>query len=163
MLKVTKEHLDELLKKHSGHGRTNGTKNIPPIVREVIAKTAQIDTVRATSEAFGVSHSRAQALSEGVITRENGNDASLTNKVDKFIEKAQEQAAEKLLHTLNVITPEEIGASSLKEKLNAADKLAGVVNKLRPNVDLGVSVKDSNVVIYRPEQKKESDYDVVNT
>lgn len=165
MLKVSQQYLDKLLKskgvrvtgKCVGSGRTNGATVIPPMIREVIGKVALTEGATAAAEAFGVSVARASDYSNGHIINGDGRLSSVT----KFVEKAQEQAAEKLLHAIGVITDQEVEAAPLKVKLEVVDRFSRVVKNLQPPPSAEVSVRDSNVVIYRPEARREEDYEAI--
>ena len=146
-------------KLHNG-GRKNGDNNIPPLLREIIAKTAQFDTVKKTAEVFGVSHHHTQMLKHGSV----GNTPSpvLKGKIDGYLEDIQREASEKLLHTLGVITTGEVSAANLKDKVFVADKLAGVIGKVRDKKG-DISIGDGNqIVFYIPGQHKEEDYEVID-
>lgn len=160
MLKVSGQYLDEILSTHGvrntgTQGKVSGDSNVPPIIREVIGKIAVIDSPSNVARAFNVSEASASNYSNGHV---NHGDGKLAERIDSFVEKAQEQAASKLLHALGVITPEEVEAAPLKTKLEVVDRFAGVVSKLRPRF-VDPMIRDSNVVIYRPAMKKEEDYE----
>lgn len=162
MLKVSEKKMRELLARHGvgRSGRTNGTKNVPPILREVVGKLAAVDGSSEVARVFDVSEARASDYKNGFVTKNGKEDShGLGPKIASFVERAQEQAAEKLLHAIGVITPAEVEAAPLKTKLDVVDRFAGVVNKLRTPSEAGPSIRDSNVLIYRPEPKKEEDYE----
>jgi hypothetical protein len=139
-------------------GRTEGTKNVPPMVRELAGKLSVIDGPSVVAEVFDISVSRASDYSNGKVT---GEDKELDASIRGFVEKAQNQAAEKLLIAIGAVSEDEIKSAPLKTKLDVVDRFSRVVRNLAPKED-GPMIKDSNVIIYRPEMRKETDYEVIN-
>lgn len=127
-------------------GRAEGDTNIPPVIKDVIAQTALTDTGQNVAEAFGVSQSTVARHKDGA-------------NLAKFVEAAQEQAAEKLLGALGVITPEEVGCAKLTDKIKVAEGMAGIISKLGKREQQGVV---QQVIIYQPEKRDERSYEVID-
>jgi hypothetical protein len=146
-------------KLHNG-GRRNGDNNISPLLREIIAKTAQLDTVKKTAEVFGISHHHTQMLKHGNIG--NTPSVALKGKIDGYLESVQEEASKKLLHTLGVVQEDDISLAPLKDKLFVADKLAGVISKVREKKsDTGIE-GGNTIIFYVPGQREEKEYEVID-
>lgn len=157
-----KEHESNTGKKkwiREGNAACNGD-TIPPLLKNIIAITAVQDNGRAAARAFGTSNRSASSFEKGILGDERGApDESFKKQLDASLERIQAETSAKLLTTLGYITSGELESAELKTKLYAADKLAGVMGKVRERTGSAVQ---TNVVIYSPGVKEKVDYDVID-
>lgn len=154
----------EVKKLHNG-GRREGQKNLPNLVREVIAVAAREDGPVEAAKAFGVSRTHASRLSAGIINHEKGRDPELGDKVDNIIkareEQAHEAAIENLIDVLGIVKEKAADIKKPETAAKIASDMAKVASSLRPK-DAGNNINAGQVIIYAPDQKHISQYAEVN-
>lgn len=148
---------------HKGDGRG---KEIDELTKEFIA----IDSASASltkdvtqseiANIYGVTQTTVSHLGQGKLgTGDDANvDESLKNKVARVRDNIEESATSKLLATLDLFNPN--GLEDQNQIINAAQKMASVVEKIRGNKDsrTGPQVQ---VILYQPRMKEVKDFDVI--
>src|SRR3990172_419972 len=96
------------------NGSRNGGKEVPSIIRELIAVSAHNGTIKDTAEAFDVSMSTVAQAKKGNVGVSH-HDPDLRDRIDKQIEKqdknVKDLALDRLAHMFEtVITPDNVSA-----------------------------------------------------
>lgn len=141
------------------------SKNLSAEFREIIGKTAALLSPKEAAEAFGVNEQTALAAKNGMIGT-NGNsrhkDPELAKKVESAKEaledKVNDLALNRLLSSLEVITPEKLEELGVKDAAEVAVKMNAIA---KSRSDSGEKNAIAQVFIHMPAQKREDDYDVV--
>lgn len=147
---------DRSLTKRLGSGNDNGrTKTTDPLTVEMAALD-MADGMRQTDVAkvYGISQESAHHYSEGKRSEHGEADKDLELNIKDRKYQIHDKAVTKLMDTLNLFDP--TACEDQKEVINAATKLAGVIDKLQ--------TKEQNnqapvqVMIYSPRLRESKDY-----
>lgn len=145
-------------------GSKNGNLTMEERIVIGSAARAGLGTHQELANEFGVSKSAVDNYSVGLIERAGNSDASyspgfnLKEGIEKQLSPIRERAIEKLIQSLDVITPEKLD----KLKPKDASIVASNMSKILSNT-LGTTINDNRVqiVMYGPEQKKLKEFEVV--
>lgn len=129
-------------------GRQLGDTNLPPIMREIVAVAANIDSPAQAARDFGISAPHAQNLRDAKVNGTTVNE-ELEAKLDTHIGKIREAALEKTLKAMGLITESKLEAAKARELSAIAKDLAGVYEKISPAVK--ETGNPSQVVVYAPQ------------
>lgn len=141
-----------------GHsGRTTGTKNVPVETKKLGAVMSVALGPTETARQLGMSISQASNYGNGEIIN-NKPDEELTDVVNKARNRVQKTAIDKMMEAFGLMTPDKMDKSSAKDLSAIAANMSRIVRDTTPQSSGGTAV---NVVIYAPEQKKESAYKVI--
>lgn len=143
-------------------GRTEGSKNLPPFLREVIGGLAAAGNGKKIAEEFGVSQARASQLATGHLGSSPGPvDAELKDKVDEVASTVREDAVRlatlKLMAAMKSITTEKLEKIDNPVMATAvARNLSSVIKNLEEKDKPG----DTNniVFIHAPARKEATEY-----
>lgn len=145
------------LKAHRG-GRTNGAKEIPPMIRTLIGIAAHNDTLASTARAFGVCERTVSAAKIGNVGVDR-HDEDVKEAIDTVVEKKDKNLRDVALDRLagmfaSVINDQNLGAMKPREAVSAAKDIATIVEKLTPRSG-GNSVA---VFVHAPRVKDEREF-----
>jgi hypothetical protein len=147
-----------------GGGRAEGIKNLTENERAIIGASARAFGIRATANAFGVSESHTNSLAHGKVYREGGresskNHAALAEKIEDRLDEVKDVALTKLMLSLGLLDEDKMDKATAKDLSGIAANLSKVVQNSSGNGNnKGTQV---NLVVYAPESKVISDYQVV--
>lgn len=144
---------------HKGQGRG---EQIDDLTKELIAidGASRSATQSELASIYGVTQATVSQKSNGMNT--SGPDAKidedLKQTVDRVTHRIENAAVSKLMSTLDLFNPE--GLETQMEVITAAQKLAGVVEKVRGRnkEDKGNNV---HLHLYQPRMKAIKDYEVI--
>jgi predicted transcriptional regulator len=152
---------DKSLTKTIGSGNTLGRgKATDKLVREMAAiDVAAGMKLKDAAEIYGISVDSASAYGSGRTTSnaEREPDKDLKETTDRVRNKIENAAVSKLMSTLDLFNPD--GLESQMEVVSAAQKLAGVVEKISSKKD-----KNENKVeihFYQPRSRDIKTYDTI--
>ena len=149
---LTESELEIRLNHYSNaaKGRNEGCKPLPPALREVVGFAAHFETAKEVAKAFGVSPSTAHESKDG-----RGN-VEVHNKIKERLGKVRDEALEKMLLSLGVITPDKIKGLKVESALKVAEGMARIIESTGGQDQ----VNNTQVVIYAP-QVRDYGYDKV--
>ena len=130
-------------------GRGNGTKNIPDKLREIIGYSAHFEKASDVAQNFGVAPITAH------LAKESRAQPEVHDRIQKRLEIVKDQALDKMLAAMGVITDEKIKKLSIKGALSVAKNMAVIVEKTGEKIG---TPANNQVVIYAPQLKSESDF-----
>lgn len=134
-VEVIEESLEVVEKRRVG----DRNPNVPDFLRTTIAELAQEPGTKQTDIAnhFGVSQSVVSKAANGIITYNNGKDEKLAEVVKTKQDEIQDEALDKTLHALKLLTVDDIGLLGAKDKADVAVKLSKVADNLRDKKNEG--------------------------
>jgi predicted transcriptional regulator len=143
--------------------REPGEKNIPPLVRSLIAGIAHIsdESQEEIAETFDVSQHTVSAASRGLVgDRKDEGLTQVINSVKGRLETAHDFAVDALVGSLSQL-------SSRLSEIEKPEKLAAVAERMSKVVDnLSGNNREENertvkVILMAPIQRVERDYEVI--
>lgn len=151
-------------------GRQKGDNNVPPIVREIVGTLAHFDSRSSIADSFNVSPAQVSNYKNGKVTPQLGDDydgnIALQQAIDRNLGRVRDKALEKLVMTLDAITPEKVHTTVKAKDLSAiASNLSSIVQKSMPIAiqrkihESGGSAVQLN--LYAPTTRTEEDYEVI--
>lgn len=154
-----------------GQGRQKGDNNVPPIVREIVGTLAQFDSRSSIADAFNVSPAQVSNYKNGMVTPQLGDshdeNIRLQQAIDRNLSRVRDKALEKLVMTLDAITPEKVHTTVKAKDLSAvASNLSSIVQKSMP-IAIQRRIHESSgsaqvqLNLYAPTTKDEQDYEVI--
>lgn len=155
-----------LIHNHRGLGDTQ----VPDHVRELAGRLANMDgnTQVEVAEAFDISHTTVSKASRGMVgdrfikSLRNATSGTTESKT----ETAHEQALDLLMTGLIAMKPklalDETAGMKPKELSRIISDMSKVVSSLKGNDDKAGNVNNTQVVIFAPPTKKESDYESIS-
>lgn len=149
-----------------GKGRREGDKNVPPIIREIVGTLAHYDSRKAIADSFNVSPAQVTNYKHGFVSPQRGvEDAAnqkLAEAIDKNLGKVRDRALDKLVMTLDAISPEKIALTTkVKDLAVIASNLSKVVQQSMPLAIQKDTIQQVGVSIYSPPLKTEKDYETI--
>lgn len=153
-------------------GKTIGSENTPPLVRELIGTLSKTtdSTQKEVAEIFEVAPSSVSNWRRGIVGDRFKPELALAVQsnssviVDERTKKAHELALDSLVDTLTVLRPK-LGDGLKPEKLS---KIASDMSRVAKNLNDNASKREEDkpinnihVILYRPQQKQESDYETI--
>lgn len=147
---------------HNG-GRRLGDKNLAPEARAIIGAVANLDTIKNTAEAFGVSTHHVHELKHGKITNEKGVDDKLADAVNAQLKTPHDHAVEKLTKLILKFDDEMIGGiTKPKDIAYIAGTLSRIAEQTSPiKRDDPLDGGGARLIVYAPSIKQENHYDSV--
>jgi len=148
--------------KKSDPGRYEAVPNIPEKFKEIIGTMCALSGPKATQAAFGISQptARAYEMGKSSVTEEGREIPNLKNKIEAGIDKVRDAVLDRIFDTLDVIKEKGVKDLSTKEAAMVARNLAGILSSTRAPVDQSVT-NNAKVLVYSPEQKEVSSYDLI--
>lgn len=156
------------------YGRTEGSTNIPPFLRNTIAVAAHHDSNKNVARAFGISKQEVSLLKNAKVPdskdefgkdRINPNsriNVDLREAVEKDLLDVRQIATKNLLTALKTMTPERIGAvAKLNDVAHFADSMSRIVERTLPKTDSAERSEAKFVFIIPENRKMLSDYPVI--
>lgn len=138
-------------------GRREGDKNIPETVKELAGVLAHVDTLKNVGESLGISTSQVHQFKNGRNSQHVPNE-ELKDKIDERLGTVKDLALDRLVNSLNVITPEKLEKIKVVNAASIAQRMASVVEKVSEKKnDVG------NVIfqIYAPRMREEKEFEVI--
>lgn len=138
-------------------GRREGDKNIPEPVKELAGVLGHFDTLSNVAEALNISTSQVHQYKNGRNGQHSPND-ELKDKIDERLGNARDIALDRLVDSLNVITPEKLKSIKAVNAASIAQKMASVLEKTgEKKNDIG------NVIfqLYYPKIAEEQKFEVI--
>lgn len=139
-----------------------GRPRLTPAMQELLGTMAHLSGKTATANAFGISRVHADNLSKGLDSGPNNpENKELKAKIESNIGKVKDTALEKLMTSLDLITPDKLKGEKPRDLSAIAKDMASIVEKTGPKEATGGN--QVQVQIYIPERTKtEQDYPVVD-
>lgn len=146
---------------HSDAGRKEGTKDLSPFMRELIAAATQMGTATSVAKDFSVSKAHAHNLKNGYITRSNGKSTELLEKKGEILGEIREKASDLIMETLGLVTPEKLrSVDKATDLTKIAKDLSTVVEKATP--ERGVPSNQTNILIYSPGSRDLKNFETID-
>jgi hypothetical protein len=154
-------------------GRTEGAKGIPLEVKKLIGVLANNsdETQQEIADVFGVSNVTVSNSARGLSSGGTKNDA-LAKTVNEHrpvskIDDAHDKALDALVATLGTLggrlTKTDDGTIKTRDLARIASDMSRVASNLKPAEKQSDPLAvNTQVVVYMPHQKKETDYDVID-
>ena len=159
----------KVLDKPKEHGRNKGDVNVPASLREIIAVDALENgnkSANALAKSLGISESSVSAYKNGATSTAtyNGGDRELRDKVNRTKTRIVNKASNRLKSALDEITTDKLKAAKVTEISGVARDMSAIIKNMEPPAqgkEEGSGKGTVNVILYRPQQRSEDDYDVV--
>lgn len=151
-----------LVQQHHFRGRTNGTKNIPPILHSIIGISANLSGPSQTAKEFGIAPSTAHGYGQGYIggtSHTNVKSPELVKSIEKDLDTAKGKAIDAMLTSLGLLDRESMRSSKPRDLASIAKDMASIVEKVGPKKESTES--GAKIIILAPSIKQENYYDVV--
>lgn len=136
--------------------QSDGPRNIPPKVQQIIGVTSALTSSRDAAAAFGVSHPMANNYA-------NGETKATKNVVAERVATAHENALDAMLSSIALVK-DRLADPDLKIKPTDLSKIAAdmgrVIEKTSPKEGTGTRVQ---VLVYAPRMKSESEFEEIST
>lgn len=125
----------EVIFRRVHNGSRNGGKEVPPMIREIVAVAAHHDTIASVSEAFHLSPSTVAAAKKGNIGV-NRHDEELKERIDNHVREKVNSVRESALDRLSTlfahsITDKALQDLKVREAVSIAKDLASVADKVQ--------------------------------
>jgi len=137
---------------------------VPDPIKEVIGTIARIESPAAAAAAFNVVSRTAYDYARGIYDGHHQYDLDKLNRVknnaDRIITDIRKVALDKLMQSIEVITPEKLEACKAVEASQVARNLSAVHEKLAEKQGVNVN---GNVIFLTPRVRSQRDYDEVLT
>lgn len=157
---------------HGNQGRSNGDKNVPEVLRTVIAQEHVENGRKAALElaaSFGIGSSSVSAYANGVTSTSDisapaqTKDIPLKKSIELTKQRLAKKAASRLGKALDQITPEKLESASLKTISAVAKDMAVVIKQMEPadSSNTNPTGPAVQVVLFAPPQLKEQDFPVI--
>ena len=144
---------------HNG-GRRLGDKNLPEFMQNLIGISANMDTIKNTSEAFDVSPHHVHELKHAKKSNAQGQDESLMHAINKGLIVPHNKAIDRLLIALN-LSDESIEELETKDRVTVASQLASIADKTKPVLKESDSNSNVQLNIYAPQVSEENTYNSI--
>lgn len=144
-------------------GRKADEKNVPSVLREVIAEEAINGASNGElAKAFGVSESSVSAYKNGATSTKsyNNGDEKLKTVVERTRERIHSRASNKLLKALTEITDEKLKDARATDLSTIAANMSRVIEKTSPKEDIGKI--QNNIIFVSPTQISENNYEIID-
>lgn len=142
-------------------GRTIGRTEVPEVIRQIVAEEV-IDRggSQAVADKFGLSKSSVDAYKNGATSTASYNrpDSALREVVDNKKDELTTMARGRLSAALSSLTDDKIGSAKARDIASIAKSMSGVIKDMEPTV---VQQNNTQVVVYRPRQRDEDEFDVI--
>ena len=149
---------------HNG-GRRPGDTNLSPEQRAVIGSEAQLQTLDAVADKFGISRHHAHELANGKVFTANGQDDELIKDINNKLHEPHKLAVEKLTQTLLALDEDKIKAiGKAKDLASVASHLSRIAENTAPLKHDDEDARSSaRIIVYSPTIKQENHYSSVET
>lgn len=144
------------------HGRGLGKLETPPSVRALIATEALVGVPsKELSETFGVSPSSVSAYKNGATSTSSYHepDPKLKEAIDSSRDRIIGPAQSRLIKALEAISDEKLNDAKVSIASGVARDMSTIIKNLQP--DPSVIVNQNKVIVFRPRQKEEDDYESI--
>lgn len=154
----------EIIQKE-GPGRTEGRKNLPSFLKEVIGVEAHLTTAAQVAESFDVSLSTVENCkhSRAGQDREKYKNEELKRAIDRNLGEIRDTAMQKLMMSLNLITEDKVNKASVRDISVISANLSKVVTHALPKEDKKDPLEEGamKLIVYAPVIKTLNEYKVV--
>ena len=146
---------------HGNQTRTEDKKEKSQEERALIGLTAQVDTIKNTAEAFGVSTSSVSAYKQGVTslnaeTRSESKSKELKEIITKKTSQVSETALDKLMDFVDQV--DVTNPKAAKHLTSTAKDLAEIFDKMRP---VSKEHNGVRVTILAPNMRPLDSYEII--
>lgn len=146
-------------KNHENAGRKEGDVNLHPVVRSVIAVSAEFDTAKNVAEEFGVSPAAVHNYKHGKHTGTGNIEEDLVKAKKETVDNLYGKAASILMKTLNILDEE--GVLKKDTKVTTLSSIAKDMSVIIKNTGEKEENKDTKVIIITAAPKEMKSYDVI--
>lgn len=140
-------------------GRYPQQGNVPPIFRALIGSAAQVGTATGAAKSWGVNSTMAHHYKHG-RTSQDKESPGLIEAIDHNTNVIRSQVLDILSVTVAGITPEKLENKDAKELSMIAKNLASIMSATKPIV-VAEQTSNAQVIVFTPNQEKETDYPVI--
>jgi len=167
-LKSNNEAKVEDIKRGRVNSDGTGTKEVPPEIREIVAKSAinGEGTHKEIANAFGVSESSVSAYKVGApsTTTYHSPSSELSSKITDHKVRISTKARNRLISALNEITPQRLEGVKTRDLAAIAKDMASIVKDMEPSNSTNGANAVSNVqfVFMAPKVKDIEDYKFID-
>jgi len=164
---IKRESPEEAVVEDIKLGRPPGKKEVPPEIRELVAKSAinGEGTGEDIAKAFGVSESSVSAYKVGAhsTTSYNSPNETLQSKLSDYKARISTKARNRLVNALNEITPARLEGVKPRDLAAIAKDMSSIVKDFDPASAVS-SASNQNVqfVFMAPRVKDVSEFTVID-
>ena len=149
-------------------GRKSGDNNVPESLRSIIGETAILEGREEALDLasdFGISASSVSAYAKGATSTKTYNQPSqnIISHINKSRQKRINKASQIMKSAMNAITPEKLDYADVKDLSGIAKDMSVIIKNLEPKESATQTnnVSGPQFVIYAPQFKSESSFDVI--
>lgn len=160
-----KPKIESHIKDTPHRGRSEGDKNVPEHIREIIGETAVIQgRARALelAESFGVSPSSVSAYAKGATSTASIDrpQSGLVNHLNKSRARATKKAVRVMQLSLDGITPDKLDKVRVRDLAGIAKDMSVLIKSLEPPASQD-NTSGGQYVIYAPTFRDERSFEVI--
>ena len=144
-------------------GRGNGHNEVPESLRKIIGENAIEEGSQATKEltrALGISDSSLSAYKVGSTSTTSYHNPQFKDHIDKARERIVKKAKNRLIQSLNAITPDKLAGEAPKDLAGIAKDMSVIIRNMEPEAE-GIKA-DKALIIYAPQLMKEDKFEVID-
>ena len=130
---------------------------VPSFLRVTAGVLAHENTAKEVGEQLGIAPYTVHNYKHGVVGGKK--DVALKEAVSDRLESIRETAAEKLMSTLGLITPEKMKGTSAKDLALISANFSRVVQNLAPQRDQAAAT--AQIIFYSPQVKEENRFKTI--
>lgn len=139
-------------------GRHKGKNNLPEFMHVLIGASANVTSAKETAEVYDVSPIHAHELKHGKTSPVHYH-PELKEKINSVTDKCRDEALDKLMISMGLITKKSMDGIKVKEAAFIAEKMASIASKLSGDGKGGRT--NINVLIQAPRIKDEAEFEVI--
>ncbi len=133
--------------------KTNAPQIKDDVLRSVIGSLAsQGESVKQIAKDFNVTPNQ-------VISAKNSPKPEIKDAIRDSMSRVKELALDKLMLSLNLMTPDKFDAADLKTLSIVSSNMSRVIDKLTPR---DANSSNTQLIVYAPQMKDESKYKVID-
>jgi hypothetical protein len=145
-------------------GRGLGNKEVPESLRKIIGENAVEEgsaVTKTLTRALGISDSSLSAYKNGSTstTSYHSPDAELKKHINKTKERIVKKARNRLVASLNAITPEKLADENPRDLAGIAKDMSVIIKNFEPGDD---GQRTQPLVIFAPIQVTEERFEVID-
>ena len=147
-------------------GRPPASKNVPPEIREIVARSAlnEEGTGKQIADAFGVSESSVSAYKVGAhsTTTYNSPNETLQAKITDHKVRISTKARNRLISALNEITPDRLSGVKPRDLASIAKDMSSIVKDMEPAASSSSGQTNIQFTFMAPRVKDVSEFTVID-
>jgi hypothetical protein len=144
-------------------GRGNSPA-VPESLRKIIGENAieeGSDATKAMTRALGISDSSLSAYKNGATSTSSYHNPQFKNHIDKARERIVKKARNRLIGSLNAITPEKLKEESPRDLAGIAKDMSAIIKNMEPEKSNG-ELAPRALIIFAPQMMREDKFEVID-